>query len=399
MRSAARCARLLRRAPSTIDIDINVFVPPSAGRRCSTRSPPLGRRRRRSTIALSSETGSAALVGSQRGRPLLRLRPGPRGDAAATPVASPSPSVTCRSSAPEHLAVCKAMFDRSKDWLDIEQMLSPPTTRPSEIEGWLERMVGAAIGAAICKCCRRAGLGQRLRPRVDRRSARPARRPRRRRRSSRRSRTRPAGIESSPASSLRQRLALVGAGDQPEDLAGRVERRVGEGHPAVALVGGLGQGDAAVADLEHRVAGDQRGGVAVGAEAEVDEVERARAASFRSRGRRASRSRWVTGIGRSAAWWSIERPRTMWVRLRSSLPGEAIRSSTWNSSVSSQGISSCSPRIASIAQGVRPPLIASAKVPRSATASRAGGGDQLGARGAPPPSRRRRPRARWPRPA
>src|SRR4051812_20352325 len=59
----------------------------------------------------------------------------------------------------------------------------------------------------------------------------------------------------------------------------------------------------------------------------------------------------------------------MWVRLRSSLPGEAIRSSTWKSSVSAQGIASNSPRIASIAQGLRPPLIASEKVLRSATAA------------------------------
>ena len=45
--------------------------------------------------------------------------------------------------APEHLAVCKAMFDRPKDWLDIEQMLV--ATSPldlEEIKGWLERMVG-----------------------------------------------------------------------------------------------------------------------------------------------------------------------------------------------------------------------------------------------------------------
>src|SRR3954451_25273051 len=59
----------------------------------------------------------------------------------------------------------------------------------------------------------------------------------------------------------------------------------------------------------------------------------------------------------------------MWVRLRSSLPGAAIRSSTWNSSVRSQGISSSSPRIASIAHGERPPLIATAKAPRSAAAA------------------------------
>jgi hypothetical protein len=46
--------------------------------------------------------------------------------------------------APEHLAVCKAMLDRSKDWLDIEQILV--ATDPldlGEIESWLERMVGA----------------------------------------------------------------------------------------------------------------------------------------------------------------------------------------------------------------------------------------------------------------
>jgi hypothetical protein len=45
---------------------------------------------------------------------------------------------------PEHLAVCKAMFDRPKDWIDIEQMLV--ATSPldvEEIKSWLERMVGA----------------------------------------------------------------------------------------------------------------------------------------------------------------------------------------------------------------------------------------------------------------
>lgn len=43
---------------------------------------------------------------------------------------------------PEHLAVCKAMFDRPKDWIDIEQILV--ATRPldvEEIERWLQRMV------------------------------------------------------------------------------------------------------------------------------------------------------------------------------------------------------------------------------------------------------------------
>ncbi|HEX3239943.1 MAG TPA: hypothetical protein VHR18_07395 [Solirubrobacterales bacterium] len=44
---------------------------------------------------------------------------------------------------PEHLTVCKAMFDRPKDWLDIEQILvaTNPLDVP-EIEAWLEAMVG-----------------------------------------------------------------------------------------------------------------------------------------------------------------------------------------------------------------------------------------------------------------
>ena len=47
---------------------------------------------------------------------------------------------------PEHLAVCKAMFDRPKDWLDIEQMLvATERLDLAEIEySWLERMVGSS---------------------------------------------------------------------------------------------------------------------------------------------------------------------------------------------------------------------------------------------------------------
>ena len=45
--------------------------------------------------------------------------------------------------APEHLAVCKAMLDRPKDWLDIEQMLvATDELDLAGIEGWLERIVG-----------------------------------------------------------------------------------------------------------------------------------------------------------------------------------------------------------------------------------------------------------------
>jgi hypothetical protein len=45
--------------------------------------------------------------------------------------------------APEHLVLRKALLDRVKDWIDIEQILV--ATDPldmAEIEDWLARMVG-----------------------------------------------------------------------------------------------------------------------------------------------------------------------------------------------------------------------------------------------------------------
>jgi Nucleotidyl transferase AbiEii toxin, Type IV TA system len=46
--------------------------------------------------------------------------------------------------APEHLLVCKAIFNRPKDWLDIEQMLiCVEELDIKEVRGWLDRIVGA----------------------------------------------------------------------------------------------------------------------------------------------------------------------------------------------------------------------------------------------------------------
>jgi hypothetical protein len=46
--------------------------------------------------------------------------------------------------APEHLLVCKAVFDRPKDWLDIEQMvLCVEDLDTGEIRAWLDRILDA----------------------------------------------------------------------------------------------------------------------------------------------------------------------------------------------------------------------------------------------------------------
>lgn len=45
--------------------------------------------------------------------------------------------------APEHLIVCKAAFDRPKDWIDIEQMLvGVQALDREELETWLGRVLG-----------------------------------------------------------------------------------------------------------------------------------------------------------------------------------------------------------------------------------------------------------------
>lgn len=45
--------------------------------------------------------------------------------------------------APEHLITCKAIFNRPKDWLDIEQILVGALDADrSEVADWLDRIVG-----------------------------------------------------------------------------------------------------------------------------------------------------------------------------------------------------------------------------------------------------------------
>lgn len=45
--------------------------------------------------------------------------------------------------APEHLLICKALFNRPKDWLDIEQIVvGVGDLDGEEVRSWLDRIVG-----------------------------------------------------------------------------------------------------------------------------------------------------------------------------------------------------------------------------------------------------------------
>src|SRR5581483_5284126 len=72
---------------------------------------------------------------------------------------------------------------------------------------------------------------------------------------------------------LAERVDLLRAGHDPEQPASPLELRIGEGHPANALVLAGGDRDPAVGDLEHGVAGDEGRGVPVRADPEVGQVD------------------------------------------------------------------------------------------------------------------------------
>jgi hypothetical protein len=127
---------------ATVDVDVNVFVPTARWPEVREALAPLG-------VAVDVEEAALARDGQVRlwwdRNPVdlffsydrfheemkRRSRQVPFGE------------TTIPILAPEHLAVCKAMFDRPKDWIDIEQILvATPGLDLAEIETWLEAMVG-----------------------------------------------------------------------------------------------------------------------------------------------------------------------------------------------------------------------------------------------------------------
>jgi len=128
---------------ATIDVDINVFVPTERWPEICEALAPLG-------IDVEVEVEDLNRDGQVRlwwdRNPVdLFFSYDPFHDAMQRGARKvPFNQETIPILSPEHLAVCKAMFDRPKDWLDIEQILV--ATDPldlAEIEDWLERMVGA----------------------------------------------------------------------------------------------------------------------------------------------------------------------------------------------------------------------------------------------------------------
>jgi hypothetical protein len=126
----------------TIDVDINLFVPVDRWPEIRDAIGPLG---------VNVSIDAKALVRDGQVRLWWDLNPvdlffsyDPFHDEMQRAVRRvPFADTTIQILSPEHLLVCKAMFDRPKDWLDIEQAIvaTDPLDLP-EVEAWLESMVG-----------------------------------------------------------------------------------------------------------------------------------------------------------------------------------------------------------------------------------------------------------------
>ncbi len=128
---------------ATIDIDLNVFVPTEQWREVSDALGPLGVAIDDLDAAQLERDGQCRLWWGDNAVDLFfaydPIHEKMRVQARRVPFAG----TTIPILSPEHLTVCKAMFDRRKDWLDIEQMLvATDELDTAEIEQWLERMVG-----------------------------------------------------------------------------------------------------------------------------------------------------------------------------------------------------------------------------------------------------------------
>lgn len=127
---------------ATIDIDLNVFVSTARWPDVRDALSPLGVEVGVEEEALSRD-GQARLWWGRNPVDLFFSYDPFHEEMRGAVRRAPFAGTTVPILSPEHLAVCKAMFDRPKDWLDIEQiMVATSPLEIAEIEGWLEAMVG-----------------------------------------------------------------------------------------------------------------------------------------------------------------------------------------------------------------------------------------------------------------
>ncbi len=128
---------------ATIDIDVNVFVPTERWRNVVEELAALGVDSTNLDPAALERDGQCRLWWGNNAVDLFFAYDPIHDEMRKESRRVPFAGITVSILGPEHLAICKAMFDRRKDWIDIEQMLiATDDLNVSAIERWLTRMVG-----------------------------------------------------------------------------------------------------------------------------------------------------------------------------------------------------------------------------------------------------------------
>ncbi|MFI5028846.1 MAG: hypothetical protein ACHQCF_07700 [Solirubrobacterales bacterium] len=128
---------------ATIDIDLNLFVPTDRWQEVIDALAPLGVDASALDSVALRRDGQCRLWWGENAVDLFFAYDPIHEEMREMARRLPFADKTLPFLSPEHLAVCKAMFDRPKDWLDIEQMVvANDDLDVADIERWLERMAG-----------------------------------------------------------------------------------------------------------------------------------------------------------------------------------------------------------------------------------------------------------------
>ena len=128
---------------ATIDIDLNVFVPVERFADVAGPLRSLGASVDGRVAELVRRDGQARVLWDGTPIDLFFAYDEFHDAAAAGRRAVPFADTTIPVLAPEHLIVCKAVFDRPKDWVDIDAVLADETELDAaEILRWVGRIAG-----------------------------------------------------------------------------------------------------------------------------------------------------------------------------------------------------------------------------------------------------------------
>jgi hypothetical protein len=127
---------------ATVDIDINVFVGPEQYRTVLDLLEPLGVTRAPAPARIERD-GHGRLWWGRNPVDLFfaydEVHDAMRDRAHVVPFGDDTIPIL----APEHLIVAKVVFDRAKDWIDLEQMIiATPALDIGEITRWLDHLAG-----------------------------------------------------------------------------------------------------------------------------------------------------------------------------------------------------------------------------------------------------------------